>query len=86
MPCSCCSFADTADQQFTENKVAKELRRYRYKGVGATTRLPRDGIARAGFDGWCAATSSRFSIAGQAAGRVNVVVIFGNAGDPWIAL
>jgi SAM-dependent methyltransferase len=47
MPCSCCNFGDAAEQQFTSEKVAKELRRYRRKGIGVTTRLLRDGLARA---------------------------------------
>lgn len=49
MPCSCCSFGDAAEQQFTSEKVAKELRRYRQKGAGSTTRLLRDGLAAAGL-------------------------------------
>jgi hypothetical protein len=36
-------FGDAAEQQFTAEKVAKELQRYRRKGIGATTRLLRDG-------------------------------------------
>jgi magnesium-protoporphyrin O-methyltransferase len=49
MPCSCCSFGDAAEQQFTSKKVAKELRGYRRNGAGPTTRLLRDGLARAGL-------------------------------------
>jgi tRNA1(Val) A37 N6-methylase TrmN6 len=49
MPCSCCSFGDVAEQQFTAQKVAKELRSYRRKGPGPTTRLLRDGLATAGL-------------------------------------
>jgi 16S rRNA G966 N2-methylase RsmD len=45
----CCNFDDTADQQFSADMVAKELHRYRRKGIGATTRLLRDGLARAGL-------------------------------------
>lgn len=47
MACSCCTFADTADQQFTREKVAKELERYRRRGLGRTGRLLRDGLAAA---------------------------------------
>jgi SAM-dependent methyltransferase len=47
---SCCgNFDDAADQQFSADKVAKELHRYRHKGIGATTRLLRDGLARSGL-------------------------------------
>jgi magnesium-protoporphyrin O-methyltransferase len=49
MPCSCCSFGDAAEQQFTTEKAAKEIRRYRRKGPGRTTRLLRDGLAKAGL-------------------------------------
>jgi magnesium-protoporphyrin O-methyltransferase len=45
--CSCCAFGDTADRQFTREKVAKELQRYRHKGLGRTARLLRDGLAAA---------------------------------------
>jgi hypothetical protein len=44
----CCDFTDTVDQQFTNKKAAKELERYRRKGVGSTTRLLLDGISHAG--------------------------------------
>ena len=47
MACSCCTFDVTADQQFTREKVAKELQRYRRKGLGRTARLLRDGLAAA---------------------------------------
>jgi methyltransferase family protein len=47
MACSCCTFGVTADQQFTREKVARELRRYRRKGPGRTARLLRDGLAAA---------------------------------------
>lgn len=47
MACSCCTFGDTADQHFTREKVAKELARYRRKGLGPTARLLRDGLAAA---------------------------------------
>jgi len=49
MACSCSSFCDTAGQQFTPDKAAKELHRYRRKGIGPTTRLLRDGLAKAGL-------------------------------------
>jgi len=49
MACACCTFGDTADRQFTREKVAKELQRYRRKGLGATGRLLRDGLAGAGL-------------------------------------
>jgi SAM-dependent methyltransferase len=48
MPCSCCAFLDTAEQQFTEKKAASEIARYRQKGPGPTTRLLRDGLVNAG--------------------------------------
>jgi magnesium-protoporphyrin O-methyltransferase len=44
---SCCSsFACAAGQQFNPDKVAQELKRYREKGPGATTRLLVEGIVR----------------------------------------
>jgi SAM-dependent methyltransferase len=49
MACSCGEFGDTADQQFTAEKVAKELRQLRRKGPGRTTRDLRDGLASAGL-------------------------------------
>jgi ribosomal protein L11 methylase PrmA len=49
MACSCCAFGDTADQHFAGEKVAKELRQYRRKGPGPTTRGLRDGLASAGL-------------------------------------
>jgi ubiquinone/menaquinone biosynthesis C-methylase UbiE len=49
MVCSCCAFGNTADQHFTAEKVAKELRQYRRKGPGPTTRGLRDGLASAGL-------------------------------------
>jgi magnesium-protoporphyrin O-methyltransferase len=45
--CSCCAFDHTVDQQFTREKVAKELRRYQRKGLGRTARLLRDSLAAA---------------------------------------
>ena len=41
-------FTDTVDQQFTNKKAARELERYRRKGVGSTTRLLLDAICQAG--------------------------------------
>lgn len=49
MACSCGAFGDTADQHFTAEMVANELRRYRRKGPGPTTRGLRDGLASAGL-------------------------------------
>lgn len=47
---SCCSgFHDTAERHFSEDKVVKELERYRRKGIGPTTRRLRDGLAKAGL-------------------------------------
>jgi magnesium-protoporphyrin O-methyltransferase len=48
MACSCCAFDHTVDQQFTREKVAQELHRYRRKGLGPTARLLRDGLVAAG--------------------------------------
>jgi magnesium-protoporphyrin O-methyltransferase len=45
----CCDFGDIAGQQFTRERAAKELQRYRRKGVSGTTRLLRDGLASAGL-------------------------------------
>jgi SAM-dependent methyltransferase len=47
MACSCCAFDHTVDQQFTREKVAKELRRYQRKGLGRTARLLRDSLSAA---------------------------------------
>jgi magnesium-protoporphyrin O-methyltransferase len=47
MTCSCCAFDHTVDQQFTRAKVAKELRRFRRKGLGRTARLLCDGLTAA---------------------------------------
>jgi magnesium-protoporphyrin O-methyltransferase len=45
----CCSpFACAANQQFNQKKVVQELKRYRQKGPGRTTRLLVDGIAASG--------------------------------------
>lgn len=47
MGCSCCAFDHTVDQQFTRAKVAKELRRFRRKGLGRTARFLCDGLTAA---------------------------------------
>src|SRR5262245_56939394 len=45
----CCSvFTCAADQQFNEKKATAELKRYRAKGPGPTTRLLQEGLARVG--------------------------------------
>jgi SAM-dependent methyltransferase len=46
----CCSssFESVANQQFNQKKVAQELKRYREKGPGPTTRMLADGIAQSG--------------------------------------
>jgi SAM-dependent methyltransferase len=49
MACSCCAFPETAERQFTQQKAAAEMSRYRQKGPGPTTRLLRDGLAEAGL-------------------------------------
>ena len=48
MPACCSTFERAADQQFNEKNAIAELKRYRAKGPGSTTRLLQDGIARAG--------------------------------------
>ena len=46
---SCCShFECEANQQFNQKKVEQELKRYRTKGPGRTTRLLLDGISQSG--------------------------------------
>ena len=46
---SCCShFECEANQQFNQKKVEQELKRYRAKGPGPTTRLLVDGISQSG--------------------------------------
>lgn len=45
----CCGFACAVDAQFTRKKAAQELARYRKSGPGITTRLLRDGLAKAGL-------------------------------------
>lgn len=49
MACSCCGFGDAAERQFGPAKVAKELKVYRRKGPGPTTRLLQDGLTAAGL-------------------------------------
>ena len=49
MTCSRDCFSDTAGEQFNTKKVGKELQRYRRNGIGATTRMLRDGLASAGL-------------------------------------
>ena len=48
MPACCSTFERAAEQQFNEKKAAQELKRYRTKGPGPTTRLLQEGIAQAG--------------------------------------
>jgi SAM-dependent methyltransferase len=48
MPGCCSAFESAADRQFNQRKVAQELKRYREKGPGPTTRLLTDGIAQSG--------------------------------------
>jgi len=48
MPGCCSTFERAAEQQFNERKAAGELKRYRTKGPGPTTRLLQEGIARTG--------------------------------------
>jgi SAM-dependent methyltransferase len=49
MPC-CSTFETAAEQQFTGKRAAQELNRYRRNAIGATTRLLRDGVVRAGLN------------------------------------
>ena len=48
MPACCSAFERAAEKQFNAKKAAAELRRYRTKGPGPTTRLLQEGIAHAG--------------------------------------
>lgn len=48
MPACCSAFECTADQQFNEKKATEELKRYRTKGPGPTTRLLQEVLAHAG--------------------------------------
>jgi Methyltransferase domain len=46
---ACCStFERVAERQFNQRKAAEELRRYRQKGSGQTTRLLQDALAKSG--------------------------------------
>ncbi len=47
MTCCCSNFGGAAEQQFTQKKAAQELRQYRKKGPGPTTRLLQDGLVSA---------------------------------------
>ena len=49
MACSSCSYGGTAEQHFTPDAAAKDVQRYRQKGIGPTTRLLRDVLANAGL-------------------------------------
>jgi len=48
LPGCCSPFTDAASAQFDQRRVAQELKQYRKKGAGKTTRLLADGIAEAG--------------------------------------
>lgn len=48
MAACCAAFECSADQQFNEKKAAEELKRYRTKGPGPTTRLLQQGLEHAG--------------------------------------
>jgi magnesium-protoporphyrin O-methyltransferase len=48
MPSCCPCFGNAAEGQFTATIAGRDLRRYRRKGPGTTTRLLRDGIAASG--------------------------------------
>lgn len=48
---SCCGFGAAVTQQFTEQKAAQELSRYRTRGPGRTTTLLLDGLTNAGLVG-----------------------------------
>ena len=48
MPACCSSFDNSVERQFDGKKVAEELKRYRTKGPGPTTRLLQQDIARVG--------------------------------------
>jgi magnesium-protoporphyrin O-methyltransferase len=49
MACCAYQFDDAAERHFTAEKVAKEVERYRRKGIGPTTRLLRDGLVKGGL-------------------------------------
>jgi magnesium-protoporphyrin O-methyltransferase len=44
----CCSYEAAANDQFHRKKVDQELKQYRLKGPGATTRLLADGVVASG--------------------------------------
>jgi len=48
MPGCCSHFECSASQQFNQKKVTQELKRYREKGSGPTTRLLVEGITKSG--------------------------------------
>lgn len=48
MPACCSTFERAAERQFNEKKAAEELKRYRTRGPGPTTRLLQEGIIQAG--------------------------------------
>jgi SAM-dependent methyltransferase len=48
MPACCSTFECAADHQFNEKKATEELKRYRTKGPGPTTRLIQQGLEQAG--------------------------------------
>ena len=48
MPGCCSHFECSASQQFNQKKVTQELKRYREKGSGPTTRLLIEGITKSG--------------------------------------
>jgi predicted RNA methylase len=48
MPGCCSHFECSASQQFNPEKVEQEVKRYRAKGPGPTTRLLVDGISESG--------------------------------------
>lgn len=48
MICSCDDFGASVERQFSEQIAAGDLKSYRAKGPGATTRLLRDGLKQAG--------------------------------------
>jgi magnesium-protoporphyrin O-methyltransferase len=48
MPSCCAPFEGVADEQFNQHRAAAELKRYRERGPGPTTRLLADGIVDAG--------------------------------------
>ena len=49
MPGCCSAYHRAAERQFDEKKVAHEVKKYQDHGLGPTTRLLEDGIARSGI-------------------------------------